>query len=363
VLALGGHVKNTIALALDRDAMLSQHIGDLDSVPARSAFQRAIDDLTSFFGCKPELLACDLHPDYASTLAAERLTERLGAPLIRIQHHHAHIAACMAEHRLEGPVLGFAWDGTGYGTDGTIWGGEALVVRRGAFERVATLRQFALPGSERAIREPRRSALALLSAAGIAPHRHLGHLFSGSEMDRLARMIDARINAPLTSSIGRLFDAVAALCGLGGVASFDGQAAMALEHALDGDGVHSGEYSIGLIGKGPLVGDWAPMIGALLEDLRQGVSVARIAARFHNSLAAFAVNVAKRVQIERVALGGGCFQNEYLLSRTAEQLERAGFEVHFPQNVPPNDGGIALGQAVIARQIAREAGHVLGNPR
>ncbi|HTQ24866.1 MAG TPA: carbamoyltransferase HypF [Candidatus Binataceae bacterium] len=363
VLALGGHVKNTIALALDREAILSQHIGDLDSAAARNSFQRAIDDLTSFFRCKPELLACDLHPDYASTIAAERLTERLGTPLIRVQHHHAHVAACIAEHRLEGPVLGFAWDGTGYGTDGTVWGGEALVVRSGAFERVATLRQFALPGGERAIREPRRQALALLRAAGIAPHRYLGHLFAGAEMDRVAGMVDSRINAPLTSSIGRLFDAVAALCGFGGIASFDGQAAMELEHALDSDAEQCGEYSIGLVGEGPIVGDWTPMIDALLEDLRQDVPIARIAARFHNSLAAFAVNVAKRVQIERVVLGGGCFQNEYLLSRTAARLEGAGLEVHFPRNVPPNDGGIALGQAFIARQMAREAGHVPGNPR
>jgi hydrogenase maturation protein HypF len=363
VLALGGHMKNTIALGLGREVILSQHIGDLDSAPARSAFQRAIDDLTSFFRYKPELLACDLHPDYASTIAAERLTERLGAPLIRVQHHHAHLAACMAEHRLEGLVLGLAWDGTGYGTDGTIWGGEALVGRGGAFERVATLRQFALPGGERAVREPRRSALALLRAAGIAPHRYLGHLFAGSEMDRVARMVDARINAPLTSSIGRLFDAVAAFCGLRGVATFDGQAAMELEHALDSEAEQSGEYSIELIGEGPMVGDWAPMIHALLENLRQGVPIASIAARFHNSLAAFAVNVAKRLQIERIVLGGGCFQNEYLLNRTVARLERAGFEVHFPRIVPPNDGGIALGQAFIARQMAREADHVPGNPR
>jgi hydrogenase maturation protein HypF len=313
------------------------------------------------------LLACDLHPDYASTIAAEQMTERLGAPLVRVQHHHAHVAACMAEHRLEGPVLGFAWDGTGYGTDGTIWGGEALVVRGGAFERVATLRQFALAGGERAVREPRRSALALLRAAGTEPCPYLGHWFADSELDRIARMVDAPINAPLTSSIGRLFDAVAALCGLRAVASFDGQAAMELEHALDNDAARSGEYSIGLIGEKPIVGDWAPMIEALLKDLRQDVPIARIAARFHNALAAFAVHIARRVHVERVVLSGGCFQNEYLLSRTAAQLERSGFEVYVPRIVPPNDGGIALGQAFIARQMARENHrkdhHVPRNPR
>jgi hydrogenase maturation protein HypF len=363
VLALGGHMKNTIALALGREAILSQHIGDLDSAPARDALRRTISDLMSFFKCKPEWLACDLHPDYASTIVAERLTERLGAQLMRVQHHHAHVAACMAEHRLEGPVLGFAWDGTGYGTDRTVWGGEALVVRGGAFQRVATLRQFTLAGGERAIREPRRAALGVLRTAGIEPRQYLASLFAESNIDQVARMADARMNAPLTSSIGRLFDAVAAICGLCGVASFDGQAAMELEHSLGSEAEQSGDYPIELIGEAPIVWDWAPTIEALLEDLHQGVPIAKVAARFHNALSAFAVKIAERAGIESVVLSGGCFQNEYLLNRTAARLEQAGFQIYFPRSVPPNDGGIALGQAFVARQLAMEADYVPGNPR
>ncbi len=361
VLALGGHMKSTIALGLGREAILSQHIGDLDSAPARAAFQRAIDDLTSFFRCAPELLACDLHPDYASTIVAEQLSKRLGVPLVRVQHHHAHVAACMAEHALVGPVLGFAWDGTGCGTDGTIWGGEALAVRGAAFERVATLRPFALAGGERAVREPRRAALAVLLGAGVDPRPLLRRWFEDADLKQIAKMIDARINAPLTSSMGRLFDAVAALCGLRGAATFDGQAAMELEHALDCDAESAGEYPIALAGDAPVVGDWTPLIEALLEDLRRGAAIAHISARFHNALAAFIVKVAARVGLERIVLSGGCFQNEYLLNRAAALLERDGFRVYFPRIVPSNDGGIALGQVLVARHAAMEADHVSGS--
>jgi hydrogenase maturation protein HypF len=363
VLAFGGHMKNTIALGLGHEAILSQHIGDLDSASGRAAFRRAIDDLTWFFNCAPGVLACDLHPDYASTIAAEELAERLGAPLLRVQHHHAHIAAGMAEHHLDGPVLGFAWDGTGYGVDGSIWGGEALVVHGAAFERVAALRPFALPGGDRAVREPRRSALAVLQAAGTEPHRYLGLWFERTELDRIASMAGASVNTPLTTSVGRLFDAVAALCGLRGIVSYDGQAAMELEHALDADAERAGAYAITLARAGLIVADWRPLIDALLEDVRANAAIALISARFHNALAALAVEIATRIGLERIVLSGGCFQNEYLLNRTAALLEDRGFDVHWPRMVPPNDGGIALGQVFVARQAAMEANHVPGNSR
>jgi hydrogenase maturation protein HypF len=363
VLALGAHMKNTIAVALGREAILSQHIGDLDSAPGRAAFRRAIDDLTSFYRCTPEMIACDMHPDYASTIAAEEFAERLKAPLLRVQHHHAHVAACMAEHRLEGTVLGFAWDGTGYGPDGTIWGGEALVARDAAFERVATLRPFALPGGDRAVREPRRSALAVLQAAGVKPHHYLSRWFEGAELDRIAKVAEVRINAPLTTSVGRLFDAVAALCGFCGVATFDGQAAMELEHALDTGAERAGAYPIAVVRDELIVADWRPLVRALLEDRRRGAAIARVSARFHNALAGLAAEIATHIGLERVVLSGGCFQNEYLLNRTAALLEERGFEVHWPRTVPPNDGGIALGQVFVARHASKEANHVPRNSR
>ena len=212
--------------------MISAHVGDLDSVLSVDVFRRAIDDLVGFFRGCADVVACDLHPDYASTQHAERLAAQWDVPLVRVQHHHAHVAACMAEHGLQGPVLGFSWDGTGYGPDGTVWGGEVLLCDGAEFQRVAHLRTFALPGGDAAVREPRRSALGLLfemfgrGRGGIC--RRL--VRARAELRRLLSMLDRQVNSPRTSSMGRLFDAVAALCGLPPVISFEGQAAMALEY-------------------------------------------------------------------------------------------------------------------------------------
>ena len=364
VLALGSHLKNTVALAFGREVVMSQHIGDLDSAAGRAAFHRAIQELRSFFPYRIGAVACDLHPDYASTIEGERLAAELGVPLLRVQHHHAHIAAVAAEHGLAGPVLGLAWDGSGYGLDGTSWGGEAIVVRGASFERFATMRSFRLPGGETAIREPRRSALGALHAAGLKPPASLLQWFEGDLAQWLIGVLERRSNAPVISSIGRLFDAIAALCGVRGITTFEGQAAMELEYALDTSAGRESAYPVIVRREDKLlVGDWKPLLEAVLADLRMGIAVSRISARFHNALAAFALEIAQAAGLERIAIGGGCFQNQYLLDRVTQQLESAGYRVYAPSRIPINDGGIAFGQVAAARQAAGENEDVPGRSR
>jgi len=325
VLAVGGHLKNTVAIAVGRQVFLSQHIGDLDTLEARGAFERAIDDLCRLYRFEPKLVACDLHPDYAST----RWARESGLPLVQVQHHHAHAAACAAENQVRGPYLAVSWDGTGYGLDGSIWGGEFFRVEGGRFQRVAHLRQFRLPGGESAIREGWRSAASLLWAAGLKAPDPL-----------IARMLERGFNAPLTSSVGRLFDAVASIAGVAHRNGVEGQAAMLLESAIGG--LRTGEAY-------PLPeGDWEPLVRAAFQDAGRGAGAALIAARFHNALAGWIVEVARRTGVPDVVLSGGCFQNAYLVERAAAQLEAHGFRVHTHHQVPPGDGGIALGQAVLA---------------
>jgi len=352
ILAVGGHLKSTVALALGRQVFLSQHLGDLETPQARAAFERALADLLRLYGATPVAVAHDLHPGYVSTAWALAS----GLPAIGVQHHHAHLAACLAENGVEGRALGVTWDGTGYGTDGTIWGGEHLLGSASGFTRVAHLRPFRLPGGDAAVREPRRSALALLwerlgeealSREDLAPVRS----FTAAERGVLGRMLERGLNAPVTTSAGRLFDGVAALLGLHPVASHEGQAAMALE-TLAAEGGEAGSYPLPLVepagGAGALVLDWGPLLDALLADLVRGAQPAVIAARFHAALADGIVAVAKRVGEPRVALTGGCFQNRLLTERAADGLEAAGFEVLLHRLVPAGDGGISLGQAMVA---------------
>ena len=345
VLALGAHQKATVSLLHRGQLVMSQHLGDLTSVEGADLLARTVVDLLTFFGVRADRIACDLHPDYASTRLAERLSAEWNTPLVRVQHHHAHGAACAAEHGLEEPVLALAWDGSGLGSDGTLWGGEALRIEGSACVRMGHLKPFPLPGGEAAVREPRRSACGLLWAlrGAAAPPPGLATAFDGSEWELLQTMLAKDVHSPITSSMGRLFDAVAALVGLHARRGFEGQAAMALEFA-------AGEW---LAPAYPWdlkdgVADPAPLVEAVLWDLAGGRDATFIAARFHAALADLALAWARLTDLPDVVLTGGCFQNALLTARVRARLEHAGFRVHRHRLFPPNDGSISLGQAAVA---------------
>lgn len=351
VLAVGGHLKTTAALTLDGAVLLSQHLGDLETAPARRAHEQATADLVALRGLDPRLVAHDLHPDYATT----RMALEMNKPTAAVQHHLAHVVACMAEHGLEPPLLGVAWDGTGYGPDGTIWGGEFLRLTNDDFRRVAHLRTFSLPGGERAAREPWRCAVGLLFEAFGADAFAMDSLaplapVTDQERRTLRLALESGANAPRTSSMGRLFDAVAALCGLRRLASYEGQAAAELEWAAAGK---APPYAFVLRDGDPLILDWQPALEQLLHDLRRGAPVGQISAAFHAGLAAAIVAVAQRLNDKLVVLTGGCFQNARLTEAAVAALEEAGLTPVWHRSVPPNDGGIALGQAVWAARWGR----------
>ncbi len=366
LLAVGGHLKNTVALALGDQVFLSQHIGDMETPQAHDAFERVIRDFLDLYAAAPVAITHDLHPDYPSTrwvqaLGGEKQTADetnswksalAGTPLVGVQHHHAHLASCLAENGAAGPALGVTWDGSGYGTDGTVWGGEFLRGDARSYRRVAHLRRFRLPGGEAAVREPRRSALAILWqlwGEDALARRDLATVaaFTDSELRVLGNLLSRGFQAPVTTSAGRLFDAVASLLGLHQRSRFEGQAAMALEAIAD-RGIEDA-YPLPLAGSsGTPELDWRPLIEAILEDRRQGTEAGIVSARFHNALAEAVVAVALEVAEPRVALTGGCFQNRLLSEHTSRRLRQAGFEVLTQRQVPANDGGIALGQVAVA---------------
>ncbi|ATB35198.1 hypothetical protein CYFUS_000610 [Cystobacter fuscus] len=362
LLGLGGQLKSTVALCVGEQVVVSQHLGDLGSPEGSRLLERTAEELRRLLDARPVALACDLHPDYVSTRLAERLSGEWGVPLVRVQHHHAHVAACMAEHGLVGPVLGLAWDGAGLGTDGTLWGGEALVVEGAAFRRVAHLRPFSLPGGERALREPRRAALGLVhEVRGAGALDSLRECFTAREGEVLVAMLARGLQSPRTTSMGRLFDAVAALSGIRARAGFEGQAAMALEYAA-GEG-EAEPYPLPLGNGAPAVADWEPLLEALLDERKRGVPAPLLAARFHAALAVLAESIAVRVGLPRVVLSGGCFQNPRLLRDVQARLRARGFEVFWPRHYPPNDGGLSLGQVAVAARWLEEAHDVSRNPR
>ncbi|MBN1210629.1 MAG: carbamoyltransferase HypF [Myxococcaceae bacterium] len=362
LLGLGGQLKGTVSLSTGDQVVVSQHLGDLGSLEGSRLLERTVEDLLRLLEARPVAIACDLHPDYASTRLGERLAASWGVPLLRVQHHHAHIAAGMAEHGLSGPVLGLAWDGAGLGADGTLWGGEALVVEGARFRRVAHLRPFRLPGGERALREPRRAALGLLHELDGTVATHLREAFTPREADVLAAMLERGLQSPLTTSMGRLFDAVAALSGVRAQAGFEGQAAMALEFAA---GEHEAEapYPLPLRNGEPAVADWEPLIQALLVDRERGAPASLMAGRFHAALVRLAEALALRVGLPHVVLSGGCFQNLRLLRDTQARLRAHGFEVWTPRQYPPNDGGLSLGQLAVAARRYEEERNVSRHPR
>jgi len=351
VLAVGAHLKNTIAVAIGGNALVSPHIGDLETVQAYQAFHRAIEDVQDIYEIVPRLIACDQHPDYLSTQYAQ--TRRLRT--VAVQHHHAHVLACMADNDLAGPVLGVAWDGTGLGTDRTIWGGEFLRADEQSWTRVAHLRPFRLPGGDQAVVEPRRAALGVLHAIwgsalwerdDLAPV----HAFTTDERRILQPMLERGLQSPVTTSAGRLFDAVASLTDLRQRSAYEGQAAMLLEFAA-AQSASEDIYAYNVTtGTSPIVVDWEPLICAVIEDAMNHLPPSLIAVRFHNTLAEMIVAVARSIAEEKIVLSGGCFQNKYLTERTVARLRDAGFDPYWHRSLPPNDGGIALGQIVAAAQ-------------
>jgi hydrogenase maturation protein HypF len=373
ILATGAHLKSAIALTSGKRVFISQHLGDLESAEAVQAFDGVIESFEQLFQTRPVLVVHDAHPGYHSTIRARALA----LPHLAVQHHHAHVLSCLAENGLEPPALGIAWDGTGHGDDGTIWGGEFLRITEQGYERVAHWRTFALPGGESSIREPRRTAIGLLheidqhsrsSWLDLPPWREFGV----RELEIINSMLARGLNSPRTSSVGRLFDAVAALIGLRQTARFEGQAAMELEYAI-GRIETSDSYPVDIVRRPngdrsvpltavddgdatprTMVLDWESMIVEIVNDLASGVPIGFIAAKFHNTLVESLVTVAGLVGEERVCLSGGCFQNRYLLERSIHRLRDEGLQVYWHQRVPPNDGGIALGQAMVAARYLKQ---------
>ncbi|MBN2320534.1 MAG: carbamoyltransferase HypF [Acidobacteria bacterium] len=373
ILAVGAHLKNTFAVSVDDNIFISQHIGDLENREASEAFRKGIESFRSLYRFDPRKVVADMHPDYVSS----KFARECGTPAFSVQHHYAHVAACMAENELDGTVLGVAWDGTGFGPDGTVWGGEFLLTNRKSFDRVASFRTFRLPGGEAAIREPRRTALgALYEVMGerVFERRDLlpVQAFGKPEISVMAQMLRKGLHCPWTSSAGRLFDAVASIAGLRQKIRFEGQAAMDVEFAIgaleteesypftvidrasadscDRDSENSPDprFSAGMIV------DWEPAIRAIVGDIGNAVSPAQVSIRFHNTLVEAIVEVSRRVGETRVVLTGGCFQNRYLLERAVRKLEAAGLRPYWHQRIPPNDGGIAPGQIVAVSRMLKQ---------
>ncbi len=364
LLATGAELKNTFCLARGRYAFLSHHIGDLENYETLRSFEEGVAHFERLFRVQPQAIAYDLHPDYLATRYALERAERQGLAAIGVQHHHAHIAACMAENGLdsEQQVIGVAFDGTGYGEDGAIWGGEFLIAGYASCQRAAHLAYTRLPGGDKAVREPWRTALAWLHTAGIEwdadlpPVRYASSLAGPSmrPLDVLSQQLHTGLNAPLTSSMGRLFDAVAALAGLRAVVNYEAQAAIELEALVDGR--EPGYYACDLRqDKDGMILDPARLLHGVIADLRSGEGQPVIAARFHSGVARMVcdtcLELRRRFNLTEVVLSGGVWQNTFLLALTAGLLQQERFNIYIHRQVPANDGGLALGQAVVA--IAR----------
>lgn len=353
VLAVGAELKGAVCLTRGDRAFVSQHIGDLKNVATLDSLAQTVTHLQDILQCRPQVVAHDLHPDYLSTAYAESLAD---LPRLAVQHHHAHMASCMAENGLEGEVIGVVFDGAGLGKDGTIWGGEFLVGGYRDFQRCGHLRPVLLPGGDTAVREPYRMALAYLydmfGEELFGPALPCTNALPSEKRGLFIQMLKRRLNAPLTSSCGRLFDAVAALLGLRQTVAYEGQAAIELE-ALAETATAEDSYPFEIVDGGdPLSVDFRPMLVAMLRELSGGRPPNELARRFHHTLAAAAADTCSRIRRQtghdRVVLSGGVFQNRLLSEMLCSLLEDDGFHVYTQRLVPPNDGGLALGQAIVA---------------
>ncbi len=354
ILACGGHLKNTYCLGKEQQAFMSHHIGDLENMETLQSFSEGIPHFEGLFGITPQVVAHDLHPEYLATKYAldTNITRKIG-----IQHHHAHIASVLAEHGLNDPVIGIAADGTGYGTDGAIWGCEIMQADLHGFERLAHLAYVPLPGGEQAVRQPWRIAAAYLAQAYDDDFLTLDipfvHNIDRKRWHTLSQMIMKGVNAPLTSSLGRLFDAVASLLGIRNEVIYEGQAAIEME--ILADTKHARIYPFSTQGDKRTILDVRPMLRAIVQDIQRGISTAQIAGNFHwtvaEMLASQCVHVRQHSGLHTVALSGGVFQNRLLLERLTTLLEQRAFQVYTNRRVPPNDGGLALGQLAIAATL------------
>jgi hydrogenase maturation protein HypF len=363
ILAVGAELKNTFCLASDGQAFLGPHIGDLENDTTLDAFEKSAAHFERLFRVRPELLACDRHPDYLATRYAEARSEAEGLRLVRVQHHHAHIAACLADAGVgpDEPAIGIAFDGTGLGDDGAVWGGEVLLADMRAARRLWHLAYVPLPGGDAAIRAPWRMALAWLRHAGEEWDEEFPCVTVASERELKAveamlapQAASAGLIAPPTSSMGRLFDAVASLAGVRQEVRDEAQAAIELEALADP--AEASAYGFELNGS---TFDLSPAIRQIVRDHRQGVATSIISARFHNAVVAVVVEVCRKARrlsgVTRAALSGGVWQNMFLLERTVAALEHAEFDVLVHRRVPANDGGLALGQAAVAAWQSRSS--------
>lgn len=343
ILAVGGQLKNTIAIKKGDNIFISQHIGDLSTHESFSTFKKTIKDFEEMYLAKPDEIVTDLHPEYLSTKYAESRNINLS----QVQHHYAHVAACRLENQIEGEALGVSWDGTGFGLDKTIWGGEFFYSNDSDYKHVAQFRKFMLPGGEAAIKEPRRSVCGILyeiygeNFFDYMP-KSLRDNFTNNDLQIIYKLLSKKINSPQTSSVGRLFDAVSSLLNICSISNYEGQAAMMLEFAADANEL--GEYPFNISEKEILIIDWQTMIENILDNINNGVSSSSISARFHNTLARIILRTAEKLNFKKIILSGGCFQNTLLTEKTIKLLEKNKFEVYWHQRIPPNDGGISVGQ-------------------
>ena len=344
ILACGAEQKASFCLSKEEYVFQSQHIGDLKNMETLENYEQQTEHFRRLFDIEPELIACDMHPDYMSTAFALEQSKKLGVPLVKIQHPHAHMCSCMADNSLKGPVIGLIWDGTGYGSDGETWGGECLAGGYDGFERFGSIRQIRLPGGDRAVKEISRTAVSLLKDAGCST--------GGFEnADIMEKMLDCDFNCPKSSGMGRLFDGVAAILGIKTLCSYEGQGAVLLEAAAEND---EGRFSAGFYGS-PLRFDWREMIREIVSEKNRGTAPGMLAARFMNTLmyagAELCRRAAEETGIRDVVLSGGSFQNMYIMKRLPDELRRLGMNVYIHRRVSANDEGISLGQLMAAQAI------------
>jgi hydrogenase maturation protein HypF len=339
VLATGGMLKNTFAIAWNDKVFISQHVGDVENYQTLKSFEEMVFDLMNLYQFEPEIIVCDMHPRYETTKWAEFFSEERNISLLKVQHHYAHILSCMAENGIEDEVLGIAWDGTGYGEDGTLWGGEFLVCHYKNYKRAYHFKPFRLIGGEKAVKEPRRVALSLLLELFGEKALDFNLPFDRKELEMLFNAWSKGINSPFSSSAGRLFDAVCSLLGIRHINNYEGQSAMILEDLYNQTIKDHYSYSI----EGQII-DWRTTILDILQDKERE----KVPSRFINTLAKIALDIARRVGIEKVCLSGGVMQNDALVSKIKEGLTKDGFWVYTHQKVPANDGGLCLGQVAYA---------------